>query len=498
MPPVRSIGSVRATTGVPGVIYIPPESTASFKLTVQISGGTAEDISTFVTELRIVNETTDAIGDFKFVIWDPNKSYAGKWSGGEIVRYYSDYSATSSTLRFRGIIEKVNYTDNKLEVIGRSDSLKFLDVTVTKKYDTIEVSTILKDLITNYGESAFQADYTNINTTSPEVTLTVNWYQKPFWECVQELTTAAAYDCYVDANLAFHFFEEGSVLNPFEGVIHDFNLLSTGEFAEDLSLIKNRIIIYGAKKSGIQIIYTAQDDDSIAKYGLKEEIINDDNVTSYDQAVDLATYLLEKHKTPPVIGEMTTILLASIQPGDTIRLSDPANNIAPGGYRIVNYEHKISDRDYYTLVKVDLTPRHMSRIMADRIKREYDFNETSTNPYEMKYSYDFLFDDDSGSHTNTQIIDGRLKLQVGQSSGTWISPTRSTPSNITEAYLYSEGDAITGATYYVSANGGVDWESISIKERVVLSTSVGSSLQIKIEIDDTATQIDSATLQYKY
>src|SRR3990167_10859599 len=165
--PVRSIKTI------PGKIWIPPSELASFKITVERKDGTIDDISRKINSAEIVDAVTDSIGRFKFEIWDPNETYKNAWNGTEIFRYYSDYSNPATTLRFRGEIEKPSHQNMKLSVTGRSVALNFMNITVTKSYDNIEGSLILKDLIDNYGNGLF----TYANVESSLVSLTKNWHQ---------------------------------------------------------------------------------------------------------------------------------------------------------------------------------------------------------------------------------------------------------------------------------------------------------------------------------
>ena len=481
---------VRSARALSPIIYIPPVNSAAFALTVTASDATVDTITNYITKLEIEDGATESIGRFEFEIWDPNEDYVGVWSGGEVVRYYSDYAATATTLRFRGRIEKVSYQGNKLKVTGRSESLKFMDITVTKSFNNTDTSEILKSLIDTYG-SGFT--YSNIETSNTN--LTVTWTQKPFWECIQEICTAAGFDCYVDASLDFHYFRSGTVKNQYEGIVHEYNLIEVGEFAEDLALIKNRIIVYGAEQDGIQIIYTADDLTSQAAYGIKEETVNDDNIIDYASAQELADYYLVKYKDPPIVGEIKSLLMASIQPGQAIKISSPADNIPPAAYVIISYKHNISSDGLFTSVKVNKEPRHISHVLKKQIERQYQSEQTSSNPYEMRYSYNFLFDEDTGTHSNTEITDGILKLVSG-SAGHWISTVRTTTSNITEAYLVLVGSKVTGAVVGVSVNGGSSYQTIGNKQRIVI-TNPDKRLRIKVTFSDAATQIDSLSVQYK-
>lgn len=487
---------------VPIYVWIPPVNTANYKITIEDSTGTINDMTDIISFFEIEDGVTESIGKFQLNVWDPNETYKSLFTGNEIVRYYSDYAATATTLRFRGRIEKPSKRGNRLKLTGRSEGVKLIDVTVTQSYTDTETSEILKDIVNKYGPQ-----FTVTNVTTSNTKLTVNWYQKPFWDCVQELTTAAGFDCYLSALLDFHYFETGSVVNTTEGIIHDNNMLDVGDFAPDLAEIKNRVIVYGAEQQGIKIMYTAENDDPDSKYsvdsdfGVREEPIEDTNVTSETMAQQLADATLAQRQNPPIVGDVKGTLLATIQPGQSIRISSPADDIQPGNYQCAKYKQTLDIEGggvLATTVSILKEPRKIYHVIKTIIENQNKGKDTSINPEEMRYSYNFLFNTDEGSHDKTEITDGILKLQTGQSSGKWVSPTRTTPSNVSAIYLVVNGETLTGATYRVTGNGGQNYQTATNRGRTDLTTATGSQLSIEVSLTDTKTQITSLSVQYKY
>ena len=471
----------------PGIIWISPQHLASFKLTLERLDGTVDDITNDVVEFEIEDGVTEFIGRFSFNLWDKN-AYRDIWKGMEIFKYSSDYEDSATTLRFRGRIEKVTYPQDKIKITGRSEALKFMDITATQSYQDTFTDQILKGLITTYGSG-----FTTTNVESSTTRLTVNWQQKPFWECVQELCTAAGFDCYIDSSLDFHFFRSGSRENTDEAIVEEINMQDINEFGDDINQIRNRIIVYGADQDGVQIMYTAEDSSSQTTYGIREEIINDNNLTSYAQAKDYADFRLSRVKDPAQVGEVKGPLLATIQPGQKILLSSIANNLQPAVYDISGYKHKFSDREYSTLVKVNKEPRKLSHVLAKLVENQSK-GIIINNPYEMRHSYTFLFDADEGTHTNTSIANGVLK--PSGSTGTWISPARVASSTITQAYLILKGTILSGASINISADDGGNYQIIADKDRITFANS-GTNLRIKVNFTTSTTEIDSLSILYK-
>ena len=332
--------------------------------------------------------------------------------------------------------------------------------------------------------------YNNINVSSANVT--INWYQKPMMECVQELCKMSGFDFYIDADLDVHYFESGSIINSTEGAVHTQNIFETGEFAYDQSQIANRVIVYGANIGDLPLIKTSEDLTSQSTYGIRELIINDSNITTETQAQERADYELALAKDPPLVGDITCKGLATLQPGEKIWISDPDNNLQPNTYKIVSYRHKFEDF-HETILTIEKEPQKIYHIIRDRISTEQKITEMP-NPYEMKYSWNFDFNTDSGTHSTTQIINGVLKSTA--SSGTWISSVNSLSSNVIACELRAIGETISGTNFYISTDNGITYQSISLNTSLTLSPP-GQNLKIKIILNSADTQIDSLCLLHK-
>ena len=481
----------RTTTGSKGFIWIPPQFTANYSLTVTRTNGVVDDLTDIAHLVEIEEGITNQIGRFAFEVYDLNDLYKNVWSGGELVRFSSDYASTVSTLRFTGKIEKIAPNGIKLRVTGRNYAQDLIDITVTQSFTDEETSIILSTLFDIYANGFTKTDI-EVSTKR----LTLSWKQKPFLECVKEIALAAGFDFYIDQDKDVNYFRVGNRTNDDEAIVHEQNLIEVKDFAEDLTLVRNRVIVYGAVQDGIQVIYTAEDLDSQAKYGIKEEVINDNNILSYEQAREVGDATLSAKKNPPLIGEVVGVLLATLQPGERIKLSSPFHGIQPGTYDIISYKHTISGNEYSTRVKVSKEPRTTTHIFEAIIGSLSRSKETGLNPFEMRQAYNFTFDSNSGIHTGTEITNGVLRITTGNDSGNWVSPTRNSASTITQAYLILVGETLNGAIVEASADDGGTYNIISNKQRINF-TSSGTKLRIKVSLSNPDTQIDSLSIQYK-
>lgn len=188
-----------------GLIWIPRKLNYKWKITINSTDVTADLLYAEFVKALITQE----IGHFKIKLNNNGEDYTDSFSGGEDVKIYLDYATSATTLRYYGILENVKQTfgdmGNILVLEGVHISGSLLDKTVTENHTNTEISTILTDLITDYASG-----FTSTNVTSNTSTATINWNNKPFFECVADLCDLADWDCYVDDTKDFHFFDKES------------------------------------------------------------------------------------------------------------------------------------------------------------------------------------------------------------------------------------------------------------------------------------------------
>jgi len=475
------------------VIWIPPKHSTIYKITVERADGTIDDITDLIEYCVVEDLTTSGIGKFEFSLPNPNNVYTTAWTGMEIFRYYKDYGSSATTLVFIGRIEKPSKTDNSVSVKGRGEAVFVIEEQVTQSHSGIDAGVIIKSLFDAYGDGRFNTSSIPL-TTGKLITLT--WYEMPFYTAIEEVCVASGYDCYVDASLVVRFFEQGSRENVIDGIVHDYNLLETGDFAPDLKSVKNKIRVYGAVIDGAQIVYTANDSASQTAYGIRRSTISDSNITNETHASELAEYTLANQKDPPIVGEVKSLLLAAVRPGDNLWISDPNNGLYPAKRRVIKYKDEIRQRTISTTVTINKEPLRISHVVKDTIERDNASQDSTNNPYDLDYSHVELFNEDSGTHDDTEITGGALKISSG-STGMWISPVITTINDVTEVYVKLIGTALAGIKIYVSANNGITWELIQVQTDTILSTSIGKNLLLKLELNSSTTEIASYMFQYK-
>lgn len=498
MPAVRNIRGLGGTKPIPVYVFIPPNYGALHKITVTRADGTTDNITDIIFKGTVKDSVNENIGNFSFIIDNSSEAYTNVWTGNEIVRFYCDYATSATTLRFRGRIEKVSYPNNTVKIVGRSEALNLLNLLVT--YSTTgETSAILKSLFDN-----FATDYTYTNASTSTTTMTVNWYQKPMLECIVELCNKSGFDFYIDCNLDAHYFESGSVKNTTEAAVHGSNILSIDDFGRDLSLVRNKVTVQGTDLAGLLILWTESSTDATyginSALGVRHKIIADENVNSVNQAESRAEAELAVALEPVYEGEAECIELATIQPGEQIKVSAPYSSLPPNSYTINSFEHDIVKRT--TRLNINKIPLDVQNII--KRTKQWGALESASKPSsydeyasEMEYSWNIGFSSDSGSHSDTEISGGFLKTD-GSASGIWESDFNEIDANASAVVLRVKGEKLSPTKIFVSLDGGTTYRQIygeNVPAVQVLTS--GSNLKLRVYFGSADTEIEGLSLLYK-
>ena len=418
-----------------------------------------------------------------------NEKFTNAFALGDDIFFDMDF-VDGTTRQFRGVVEKLETKfgvfGNTLVVRGSHINSLLLDKTVIAEYTNTLISDILKDII---DDNLTGFTYNNVNATT--TFLSIEWNAKPFYDCVLDLMKIAEFDCYLDKNKDFNFFQKKSKSNNDEAIVPNQTLIEIRHFGQEAADVKNKIIVYGKNN----VVYTAQDTDSQSTYGVKEKIITDESVENESQAKSLADAELALLKYPPFKGEISAFFMPKLNPGDKVWVVNQPAGIQDE-YRLVKYVFNVPN------VTMDLfftEEKSIPQIIKDRIIKDTQ-QETITNPFKMEYSIVFPFNDLSGlsSTTNVEIFNGNLRLTSGSSTGGIISNPTTTPITVAKVHLVVKGEQLSGTTYSISADGTDNYISVTPNTETSIPTAQqGTRLKIKVDLTSSTTLLDNLTLLYK-
>ena len=378
-----------------------------------------------------------------------------------------------------------------LELVGSHYQSDLLDLTVTESYSgSLTSDEILKDLVDTY-----LTGYTYTNVGECSVAPTISWDNKPLWDCIVDLCELSTFDAYLDSDKDFHFFEKESITNEIDAIVWRDNMLEIESLGTDTIDVKNRIIVYGEDDAGLPIVYRTDDlvSQAVTGRGIKEEVIKDTSIKTYQQAKERGDAELALKKSTATGGSILSIILPDINPGDMLYVTNPVQHIN-GTYRVVQYTHLLPIEQTKVIISKDRT---IPQLFKDNKKSELRLQKI-TNPYKMTKSYNFTFDNldnvDQTLSSAVTVDEGKLKISSGV-QGIMISDLRSESTDITYVQLKVVGDALAGTEYYVSTDNADTWDQVNLEEETAVTA--GTDLRIKIILNSTSTLIDSLAVLYR-
>ena len=472
-------------------IFIPIPKAKNNHCKVDIRGN---DVTGRIIESMFVYPTTTGIGTFSLKLSNTNGQYSGRFTIGDIVRFYAD-NLDNTTLQFWGRIDYARDNISKdgqfLEISGRHKSYLLTEFLVCHTATSTSPAEILKDIVDKL-PAGYGFTYTNVAADTDS--MDVEWNYKPFWDCVFELCNHSGFDCYVDNDLDFHYFEENSIANTEDAIVEGDNFIKTSGWGTDDTYEKTRVTAIGQDGEGLPIIYTAIDSDE--GDDIKEVFIKDTSANTETKVQNIAESKLLQLTNRAPQAVITSLGLETVKPGENIWLLIPRQQIH-GQYKIIQITHSFGSKSggWRTECLIEEEEVGVSQ-MIQTVSQQTTLQIKSDNINKMTFSYNFTFDEDTGTHSSTEITDGVLKTDGG-ASGTWISENKSLSSNAEFYELRVIGESLPGTNYYFSTDGGNTWQSVVALKTIYTCEPPGPTIKIKVDLNSADTQIKGIALLYK-
>lgn len=504
MSPIRNINAIGRTKPIPIYHAIPPPSSAIYKVTID-DGTTETDVSDLIVSGIFNGGTTKTIGNFELKIIDPAKTIYNLISKFNDVYFYGDYGASATTKRLRYKIESKGYDNHNTIISGLGILMKFAGKTII--YKTVDAnnnlttkakSTILTEIIQeNFPDIS---DFTNIETNSDEVQK--NYSEIPFMDIINDICEST-HEFYLDYDLAPHYFTKGSITNTSDAISEEVNYLYANDNIDDAEEIFSKVRVYGSTIEGVQIIATSEEDTSLTGGIKKDKIITNTSITTITQAQQLADAEFEKIRNPVRIGAFNSLLLPGLNPGEKLFIALPQEDISPGYYQIQEFTHEfdLSVPNAFR-TKVIMVKRRIN--LPKIIESINEFTSESTdkeNPNDMDFSQIITFESTSGTHSDTEVDGGYLKVDEGKSVGTWLSDIYTFSSDLSSIEFRWSGESLitdTSATtsqLLYSVDGGITFTP-NLTQEEVISITEGTKLQIKFLLRDPLAKVKSIAFLY--
>jgi len=382
-----------------------------------------------------------------------------------------------------------------MEISGAHLSYELTQIKVTEfYYASLSFSQICADL-----QAKYLTGYLSAYTISCSLSLTdfptINWNEKSFWDCLNDLCKLAEGECYVSDSKVITLRDSNSHENNDEAIVWTHTMVDCSGLGTQSITAKNKIKVYGDDGSGLPIIYTSENSTQQDELSLvKEDVIQDTKINSITQAQETADAEKEyQNTTNELEGECESLILPSLEIGDKIWISNPIFKVHQQS-RVYKFSHKFpSERTLVTVGRVRKTPQ----LFKKRADAELAL-ATITNPYKAIQSVNFTFDDFSditSYDSNIIISSGVIKLSSG-SQGAFT--TRAFTFDFVPSAIHTRaiGSILTPTVFQVSTDGGITYQVLTLEGLTTLSNP-SSSLIFKVTINNGSTELDSVAFLVK-
>lgn len=507
----------RTTRVRPFPIFIPPEvAIIQGRIKVEIVDGTdVQDVTDYVSGLNVTRLSFDRGMEHATVILNNvNGRYLKvdgslRWNGGEELKIYQDYQTgtlTDSELIFRGKIHSPlrNYNDglHSLTIIGRKlPELKDARRSVVFPEGTSFFSaarSILADFPDLIDLTTFDA---NLGTEGGSFAAS---YDDSDSVILNDIFLQAGWSGYFDndedddGKFILVAFRKGTQKNTTVAAVHGQTLLSILDFGVRTEDVFSRVLVKGSTLGGSSILREVIDSSVEADLWRRDLVVTDNNVTSMDEGNTQASFLSGQSVLKPEQGELIMVGHGGLNPGESFRVSSNDDGIA-GFFEVVRIEHNIGDF-FLTTVEISrpLVEDGNTRLLA--LNDKVDALKTFDNPNDMKFSFNFPFDNTDlfSTSSNVEIADNKVKTTA--SSGNFTSTVLDTPDTVTKVDFSLQGPIDIGSSrLFVSADAGGDETELDIgKENIEVPLGTpGKQVRVRMVLTGSTVELDGVVVRFK-
>lgn len=466
-------------------VFFTKPYTPRWRIRITRADGAVDNVSSRNIATEIMMPVTVDIGRFKCKLSNIGGKISNLYKSGDVIRFDADMSA-GTTQKFQGRIDSVNEVIDSggayLEIVGRHKAFELTETYVTAKYENTEISQILRGMISTF----LPAAYTTTNITSTNKNITMQFDNKIFWDCVIDLCNMAkisgnSFDCYVDDDLDFHFFQEKTISNNDEAIVEGDNFIWVKDFGDDSTEIRDKVTIRGSDDEGVPIIYTSGT-------GTREYSFQDNTIKTFQQAKDKADALANEMAETIDKGTARSKWMETLKQGDYIWFSVPRQSIH-GQVRILQHKIIIDRSGIWSECEIERKILDVSWIINKLSKLDYT-TKSSSNPNAMRYSYNMSFNDTTQieSSSNLTVENGESKQSALGTNATFTTFSETTTIDIAQAELRIIGQDLESSTFEISANNGVNYTVLTKNTAINISPS-GAQLKVKATLKDNSTNL---------
>lgn len=500
-------------------IFIPPKVAQlmdHIKVEI-IRGGTTTDVTNRVERFTVTRLSIDEGMDQAFlVLQNVDREYLKSdgsflWSGGETVKIYQDYEVTSSNLSdthllFKGRIHAPlgSFTGGKhtLEIFCRKlpeivDRRRIVSFPLgTKSFDAAtQILSSYTDLIDT---STF-----NTNLSGDTSVITASYDQSDF-EILRDIFRKAGWAGHFDNDLDNDglfvlngFLDNGETKNNDVSCVAGQTMLSLRGFGVYTEDVFTRVRVNGGDLAGSTILREKGDSVLEASLWRRDFVVRDSTVTSMEEADSRVDFELVDATVQRVDGSVVCLARRELFPGQFFRVHSVDDGV--NGFFKASRVDFVFDDIFTMTVSVSRRLRKSDLLRLVELNRKVDSNVGTVNPNDMKFSFNFTFDDSTNIAVtnNVEFVEGKIKTTSGE--GDFTSELLVVAESVSQMdFVFEAPENTENSTLFVSANRGDDETEIPIgNENVQVDVTPGTELRVRMVLTGNTVAIGGLSIRGK-
>jgi len=477
---------------------------------VEIDG---TDVSDDVISISVVPGMNNQVSSATILLNNNNGKYTADFAKGDMVKVYMDYGSATKKI-FEGPFYTPTYitraNGNLFELHCKGYGYDAIKKKVNYESGTSDtISNLFKYLITNYlvNNYGHSADFSNIATITTEYT--PSWSRRTVLECMQDLIVATnnEYDFYCDDDKKWYLYEKGTKVST-ESAVYGNNIIYMRLIDGDLLKLNNRLSLYGETIDSIPRLKTDDDLTSQTQYGIFEDDIDDNNITTHTQMANKLTSELSIQTSLEQSGICTIVGAPDLLPGYYIYVMNPYCNCI-GLRRVIEVTHNFTSSGFKTTMVIEEKERGTVYFIQKQVKEKTSKVPWGMeNSYIMKYLTENYGDDtqtpDANAEINTMtqtvVWENRLMLELNTNSGNAVMNEIITTENISQYVVSISGSNLEGDDgskwVTVDVNLGNGWKRVN-KDTIITPAFSSKNVNIRINMVSLTTKIKSVAFLWK-
>jgi len=500
-------------------IFIPPKVDQLMdRVKVEIiSGGTTTNVTNNIERFTVTRLSMDEGMDQCFLVLNNvDRKYLNAdgtflWSGGETVKVYQDYGTTSANLGDTHLLFKGRIHAPLASFSGGKHTFvifcrKLPELVDRRRIVTFGVGTTFYDAAkVILGDYPDLIDTTTFDTNlSGDTGIIAATYDTSDFEILRDIFRKAGWTGHFDNDASNDgkfvlngFLDDGGTKNNDVACVAGQTMLSLRGFGVHTEDVFTRVRVNGGDLGGSTILREKGDSTLETSLWRRDFVVRDSTVKSMDEADSRVGFELTELTAQKIDGSVVCLAQRGLFPGQQFRVHSVDDGV--NGYFKAARVDFIFDDVFTMTVSINRRLRKSDLLRLVELNRKVDSNTGTVNPNDMKFSYNFTFDDNTNIAVSegVEFVEGKIKNTGGE--GSFTSDLLVVSESVSKMdFVLEAPENVEDSSIFVSANRGDDEFEIDIgNENVLIDVKAGTQLRVRMVLTGTSTAIGGLTVRAK-